>query len=435
MFKSQFNTLVLNAKQILSDVGKMGFFHLLSANFFIQIITFSSGLFVAWILSPEQIGQIKVLQTYSGLAIIIAGLGFNTSTLKLCSEKRGSEETYYLFKKAIHYTVISTIVAYLIFSALAFMGLISADPIINKVLPLYFIALFPLTLNYLQISYLQALKRIKELASIQTITKLISLFLIIGLTYFFGFKGFIYSTIAGSTLTFIVMFRRTCIKQENRKKFNFKHAFRTHWFYAKFSFLANALSNISLYLDIFLLNYFISDRTELGYYSFAITLIIVLRLFTTTVQQITTPYFSERSNNKDEWKRVFKKYNRLLFLLSILIGIAAFISIKPALHLMFSGKYDNSVIYFRYLILAWFFRNMYALRGVALLGLGKINLNFYASLIALPVNSGLMYYFITQYNTIGATYGSIAGAIFSYLIMYAMFQSVLNNNLSIKRKT
>ncbi len=49
---------------LLKFSDKRGFFHLLTANLLIQVVAFASQLFVAGILSPEDIGRIKVIQTF-----------------------------------------------------------------------------------------------------------------------------------------------------------------------------------------------------------------------------------------------------------------------------------------------------------------------------------------------------------------------------------
>ena len=72
----------------LSSVNKKGFFHLLFANFFIQFVGFGSQFVVAWFLTPEELGQIKIMQTYLSVVLLFTTLGFTTSTLKLCSENR-----------------------------------------------------------------------------------------------------------------------------------------------------------------------------------------------------------------------------------------------------------------------------------------------------------------------------------------------------------
>ena len=79
-------------KIFLRKIQEKGFFHLLSANILIQIFAFASQLFVAGILSPEDIGRIKIIQTYLSVFSVIAGMGLNASTLKICSEGREHKE-------------------------------------------------------------------------------------------------------------------------------------------------------------------------------------------------------------------------------------------------------------------------------------------------------------------------------------------------------
>ncbi|MEI8085006.1 MAG: hypothetical protein WCG93_02195, partial [Paludibacter sp.] len=62
------------------NVREKGFFHLLSANLLIQFFAFASQLLVAGILASDDIGRIKIIQTYFSVFIILAGMGFNAST-------------------------------------------------------------------------------------------------------------------------------------------------------------------------------------------------------------------------------------------------------------------------------------------------------------------------------------------------------------------
>jgi Na+-driven multidrug efflux pump len=64
---------------------------------------------------------------------------------------------------------------------------------------------------------------------------------------------------------------------------------------------------------------------------------------------------------------------------------------------------------------------LFSTKGVALFGLGKINMNFYSALIALPFSFIVSYYFILKYGIIGAAYGNIAAQIFIYLISSYQF--------------
>ena len=70
---------IAEIKKILSDSHQKGFFHLFSANVMIQLFAFASQMLVAWFLLPDDIGRIKIIQTYLTIFLIAGSLGFNIS--------------------------------------------------------------------------------------------------------------------------------------------------------------------------------------------------------------------------------------------------------------------------------------------------------------------------------------------------------------------
>ena len=150
--------------QIFQSTNKKGFFHLLSANLLIQIVGFASQLIVAGILSPDDIGRIKIIQTFSALFSIVGGMGFNASTLKLCSENRSEKEKIQLLYSGVIFTIGATFLVYLFVILMNFWGVLSSDKIIKLLIPL---GLFPLITNSLFAvftAYFQADKQIKHLS-------------------------------------------------------------------------------------------------------------------------------------------------------------------------------------------------------------------------------------------------------------------------------
>lgn len=407
-----------------ANIAGKGFIDLLTSNYLIQIVSFASQLFVAWIMVPADIGRIKVMQTYLNLAIILGGMGFNSAILKTCSEAREEGEKKHLYISAYKYTLIVTVFVYLLLLLLSGFKLISTDNNTNKYMISYSLLLFPMTLVNLDIAYIQALKKIKQMARIQQVTKLMTVLLIVIATYFYKMEGYIISLLLGSLLTNALLwfYIKNADRTVETKIIN--NPFNEQWSYAKYSFLANGIGLLSMSADILLINYLINDKNQIGYYSFAATLILGLQTYTSTVQQIATPYFSEKSNRHSEWLRVFKKYNKIFVITSIFIGIAVNLAFPIIIKYLFKGKYDNSIIYFGLLSIGWFIRGLYSIKGIALFGLGKINMNFISALIALPFSFLVSYYFIANAGIVGAAYGNIAAQFFTFLIVSYQFKRV-----------
>lgn len=396
-------------KEFTKNIVDKGFFHLLSANVFIQLVSFASQLFVAGILSPDDIGRIKIIQTFLSIFSIIGGMGLSSSTLKLCSENRSTKEKQKIFSSAVVFTLISTVFVYLLVLLLNYFNLLSSDKLVKILIPL---GLFPLISNsifILFVSYFQAIKQIKLLSKLTISNKLISIVFIILLAYWLGIKG--YYIAYNISFVFMVL---VCVKlflKTKSKKYHIKNYFEElpkHWFYARFSMLSNLFADFSSYIDILLISFLVTNMHDVGYYSFALTMTVAFRLFPSSVQQITSPYFSNLSSQKVEFESIFKRYNRLLY---IVVGgtlLLALLLIPPFIHLIFGGKYDNSIQYFNYLAVGWSILQLNQLQSGAIFGMGKINYNVYVSFISFVCNFVIYLIAFYLYGLLGVAISSIA---------------------------
>lgn len=416
---------LFNIRLLLHQLSNKGFFHLLSANVLIQVFTFASQLFVAGILSPEDIGRIKIIQTYLAVFSILAAMGFNASTLKICSEGRPEAENRRYLNSALLFTLISSLVFYLMLLIANHFKLLTSDQTIQLLIPL---GLFPLITNSLfmvLMAYFQAGKNIRLFSILTIINKLISIVGIILLTWYLGIRGYYIAY----NLSFIVMLVAALIvsgKLFNTKRNNFgKEIIRHHWNYARSSVFANIAAEASAYLDILLISFLSKDMEEIGYYSFALTLTIALRIFPATVQQITLPYFSEKSRQKSEFLTLYKHYDRLLLLVIILSLIVFLLLIPGFLQLLFGDKYDASLPYLYILSIGWSIRSLNQLRSSAIFGMGKIKYNGYSSTITLIFNLISFPLMINWMGLTGAAYATIASGIVIYTSSVFFFKKAV----------
>lgn len=408
---------------LLNNVKSKGFFHLLSANFVIGFLGFGSQLLVAKFLTPIELGQIKTMQSFMGVATIFAGFGFNTAVLKLCSEKRTLEERAFIFKQCFYYSIIPIMFVLLAFFLLAKSGCLSPDPAINKWLPLYMASIPAVTVSHLIMVYLQALKKIQLMAKAQVIIRIFGFVVLIALTYFYGLVGFIISSILIAYVALLPLFR--LVKDDLKSNAKVADVLPQSFYYAKWSVSANAVSVIGQYMDIFMLNYLVKDREGFGYYGLATIFILGLAYIVSTVQSITAPYFSEKSNDKAEFLRVLQKYTKLMILLSLGVSILAFLIIPPFVEFFYGNNYEPVGIYFRILLLKYFFYSCFALLGIAIFGLGKMKYNFLSGFIIVPISLILSYFLITSYGIVGAAVAQAIAYFITLVIVILMTKYVV----------
>ena len=410
-------------RSTFEDIYKKGFFHFFSANTLIHIIEFGSQVFVAWILISEDIGRIKSFQVFFAIAAVVASLGFNTSILKLCANaklKHEEKETY--FSAALIMTLSVSAFTLLLIVALSVFNLLSNDISTNDLFIYYALGLPFSALNTLITVYYQALKKFKEISFLLVIARSFQILFIILLTSFYGLKGFIIAMFLGYLSTFLLLYFRLNLKIQ-WKKISMQHI-KDHWDYAKYAFLGSFVSMINLYLDILILNHFVVDKKELGYFAFALTLLAGLRIISNTSQQFVTPFYAEYSSNVTQLLKAFRKSNILFISFSVVIGILTIVVTEPIINYVFDSKYAGSMVYFKFLVVAWIIRSLVALKGPLLTGYGKIYLNFYNILITFVLGVIPTWYLITQYNMIGAAYAQIANSIILVIVVSITFNNV-----------
>jgi O-antigen/teichoic acid export membrane protein len=413
----------------LHQIRLKGFFHLLSANVLIQVFAFASQLFVAGILSPEDLGRIKIIQTYLAIFSILAGMGFNASTLKICSEGRPAAENQRYFNTAFFFTVISSLIVYLLLLIINYFELLTTDTLIKSLIPL---GLFPLISNslfMLLMAYFQAGKNIRLFSTLTILNKIISIIGILLFTWYMGIKGY-YIAYNISFVLMVLVALLVSGKLINKQSFiPQKTLLKHHWQYARSSVFSNIAAEASAYSDILLISFLSTDMEQIGYYSFALTLTIALRIFPTTVQQISLPYFSEKSKNRSEFLALYRRYNRILIGIVVLSLIAFIVVIPVFLEMVFGTKYDASLPFLYLLSIGWSIRSLIQLRSSALFGLGKIEYNGYASIITLAVNLVLYPLMIKWQGLYGAAYASIISGCVIYISSYILFRIALNKQL------
>lgn len=402
-----------------------GFFHLLSASIFVKIVAFGSQFFVAWWLTVEQIGEIKIIQSFFSLATVFVLFGFNTSVLKLCSEPRTISEIFGLYLRGKFYVRIVFFIAAPILFILAYEGILSSNPNINTYFLIVLLALYPAAMNEIDTVFLQATKRIKLLALRKIVVKTLSLLCIIVFTYFFGFNGYVFGYILSFVLSFIVFAYLIRKLLTNVELVTVVAPFSSHWKYSKYAVIALVLGQLSANMDVYIMNYLFVEKEQIGYYSFALLLVLMPTIFSDVIRQMVIPYFSNMSNNIIEIKRLYKKYQRLNVFVSLIVVLITIAFVPAAVKFIYGVKYDDSFYFFYVLIIAWFVNSLSQMKGLVLWGLGFIKYNVYISFFSTMMKSLSCILFIRYFGAIGLAYG----VLFSNILSIFLFNIFFNRGL------
>jgi len=419
--------LVQKYRTLINQSANKGFFRLLSVNFLIQVVAFASQLFVANLLIPDDIGRIKIIQTYLSVFTILAGMGLNVSTLKLCSENRSATEKQQFFASAIVFTLIGSFIVYLLVITLSYLNVFSTDSALKNLFPIGMFPLVSSTLLTLFVSYFQATNQIKRMSNITISNKLISIFSILLLTWVWGIKGYYIAFNLGFIVLIVACY--FILKPELNFRFSLASltsSFTHHQKYAQHAIYANILSELSAYVDLFLISYFISDMYSIGQYSFALTLTVALKVIPSTIQQLASPYFSGFNQNKTQFIRIFKQYNTILYLLVALTLVLALSFSSWGIQLLFNQKYNQSIPLFHLLAIGWSIRQLIQLQSAALFGLGKINYNALVCLYSLFLNIPLYYLALKFYHLQGLAFATIISGIWMVVLSQYYFRKALN---------
>ncbi|MBK8418342.1 oligosaccharide flippase family protein [Candidatus Villigracilis saccharophilus] len=400
-----------------------GFFDLLSVNFLTQFLGFGSTLLVAKFVTPVELGDIKILQSYTALFVILAGFGFNAAVLKVCAEDRPDQEKLGILRLAVQRAGVATAITILLVIVLALSGVITSTLRLSLWLIVYACTIPLQVLTGIFIVFLQAQKKIKEMARSQAVVKIQSVVLIVISTWAWGFKGFIFATIAAYALglwPFLrqigVNFLHTPLEQKPARFMQ----------YAFFSVLGNGIALLGQRGDILILDHFTVDRAAIGYYALATIFVTAASQVTGTVQSITTPYFSEHAQDETWFRRQLFLNQLRMALLGVAVAVGVYVLAWILVPLVYGPDYSPTLSFLAILLINYVIASSTSLVGVAIFSLGFVKYNSLSVMISTPISLITTFVFLTKFGIIGVAWAQVVLALVSLCINAIFVNIVLN---------
>ncbi|WJE83129.1 flippase [Bacillus sp. DX3.1] len=416
----------LDIYMLWKKIIEVGFFHLLSANVFIQLAGFSGQIFLTRWLTVEEIGRIKVLQSFTAIFVLLATVGMNTAILQKCAEQQGEERKRWYFLVGIKISLCSALFLTSIVFILADVQLISKDRLINEAMKMYCLLIPSMVINGILVVYWQAQKKVKLLSKVQIFTKMLVLTMSIIAALFFHFQGYIISLVLSNCIT--VLFCLYLVRADLKDFFKVK----MEWIYVRallrmglFACLTNLLGQLLSTINIIMLSYMTDARTEIGYYSVAQLIIGAMMMIPQSFNGIMIPYISEKSKNINEIQKIVNTYRKRMFLLMTVMIVFVGCIVPFCIPFVFGETYRSSVPYFYLLLAGLYFWSLYSPKGITMMSIGKIEGNFYTGIVAVIMNVILNYIFIKEYGVLGAACANAVTYFFTIFVNHFFYQRMI----------
>lgn len=394
------------------DFVKNVFHSLISKGILISLSLIIS-IIITRTLGPELKGEYFLIISIIGIVSQITNLGLHSVNVHYTAKH--PELRNHIFGNSLIYGLIAGIIGAGLF--LLFGKVLVPDIWKYDFIPFVLVTGIPLSL--MRLFFRQIIigtQNIKLHNKIEIIGVIIYLFMVLA-AYFanmVSFKEFIILLILENFFSVLILFIAIYGKQRIKLSFS-KTTFKKTLPYGIKAYVITLLAYLVIRSDVFLINYFIPDLKELGYYSTAVQITDKFALVGTIIASVLMPRLS--SDDKDEQKLYLQeKTNKYAILILLVVMIPVLILSKQILVLLFGEAFAPASIYLQLLLIATFFLSIESIMAQFLASIGiPLKLVYYWAL-ALVLNITLNILLIPTVGTIGAAYSSI----FSYLLMFIL---------------
>lgn len=408
---------------MLKKAFSKGLLHMFSANYLTQILAFGSILFVSKVLSPAELGAVKIIQSYVAVCITFAMLGKTTAIIKFCAETKEIVQRENMLRFSVISSLIASIVLITALNIVNLMGGISQDPVVTTWMPWYSLAILFSAFYAICITYMQACKEFKRMATIQSGVKIFSVAVVVIVTNQYGLQGYILAVLFTLMLSVMPFMHQIGINFLFKKSLPLPKGFQ---FLANVGIVSSVVGTLSMYVDIFFLDHFISDRSMVGFYALATILIIIGTQFVGTIQGFLTPFFSEHSYDGAWLWAATKKYQRYLVFGAGGLACGIYALGEILVHFYYGVTYESTLLFLSILLCRFFFYSGYAIFGIALQSINKEQYNCGVAIFSLILRCFLSYVFLSEYGIIGLAIAQalneLVVVIIQYKVTYRVFQ-------------
>lgn len=168
--------------------------------------------------------------------------------------------------------------------------------------------------------------------------------------------------------------------------------------------------------------------TEVGYYSIATKIILLVNTIATLLMTAIFPYLASQINKAQKVIKIFKKTLLAFIVLSVFLALLGML-LAPIIPLIVGSQYSPSVSLFRFFIWIIVFMFPVALFDYVLFAYNKQWLNFWFTSACAVLNVVLNLILIPRYGMFGAAAASIVAQFLNFAISWYLSRKVIKNAL------
>ncbi len=382
------------------------FFWTVSDKIGIQLFSFVVGIFLARLLTPFDYGVVGLSTIFIALTDMLIESGFSNALIRKQDRSQIDLSTAFIFNISL-----SLFLYVLLFFLSPYIAVFFDTPILSPVLRIVSINVVINSLCVVQNAIFLAEFRLKILAIINFVSLLPSSFVALLL----AFKGYgVYALVLQSVIGGVIRFLLLWYFAKWRPSLEFsKQSFAYLWGFGSKLILTRFIGICFNKVNTFIIGKYIG-KTDLGYYSKAESLSSQPdSVISGVILKAAVPIFSECQDDKTELLARFRKYSRIFSLVLCYICGALFLIARPLIILLWTAKWDDTVILFRILLLASILSPLSALNLILLQVLNKTGVSLKLEIIKKMIYLPVIF--------VGALYGLLGLALSQIVISFVAF--------------
>lgn len=387
----------------LKKLNEKGFFHLAVSNYSVQFIVFASHLLIAKIMSPDDVGIIKSIETFISIGVVLGAGGSMLALVKLVPENKDRLIQKVILKFSTRSTVKYSLIVLVISFILISIGLLTNYIDAGRWYYVYSIIIVPTTLTQLFIRYYQSTNNFKRISNINLVVKFITALIVLSCTYYLYIGGYVISMVITTALSLVFLF------YDLRNEFKVAEGFSvSEELRLKFKQLTNTafksqiIDQLKLNMGYLIAMGVISDKTELGYFAFALILVQGLNVLVSSVQQFVTPKLSEVSSNPSLFFSTLSFLEKRFTVVAILLFVLSQLLLPSLVIFLFGEEYRSSIPLLRIMLVGWLLITSCSISGISFVSLGKMKYTSYSATTTFVLSMPFICFLTIKYGATGA---------------------------------